>query len=140
MNVDSSGIDVRIVTPTPHRGRRSREKTRPGCSQEMLSKPEHSVGPSWTCRPCAADAVRRDIHLDIGVSELLTSQCRSNPAHDRANPRNQLARAERLGDVIVGAGFEAANAVAFLAARSRIMIGTLAVVARRRSCGRLRSR
>ena len=33
------------------------------------------------------------------------------------SPRDQLARAERLGDIIVGAGLEPADAVLFLAAR-----------------------
>ena len=40
-------------------------------------------------------------------------------AQHRAHPRDQLARAEGLGDIVVGAAVEAAQLVAFLAARGQ---------------------
>ena len=42
---------------------------------------------------------------------------RGRAAHERAQPRQQLAEVERLGQVVVGADVEAADAVADLAAR-----------------------
>ena len=79
----------------------------------------NSVGPSCTGLPVAADPVRFDVHLDIGVGELLAGERGPHPAEDGADARQQLARAERLGHIIVGAGLEAANAVALLAARGQ---------------------
>ena len=70
-------------------------------------------------RAAAAHAVRGDVHLDVGISQLLAGQRRPHPAKHGADAGDQLARAERLGDIIVGAGLEAADAVALLAARGQ---------------------
>ena len=79
----------------------------------------NSVGPSGTVLPAAANPVRGDVHLDVGIGELLAGQRRTNPAKHRADAGDQLARAERLGHIIVGAGLEAADPVALLAARGQ---------------------
>jgi hypothetical protein len=50
---------------------------------------------------------------------LLAGKRRPNAPKHRTDSRNQLARAERLGHIIVGAGLEPADAVAFLAARGQ---------------------
>ena len=61
----------------------------------------------------------RDIHLDVGIAQLIARQSRPDPAQHGADPRQQLARAEGLGDIIVGAGFQATDAVGLFAARGQ---------------------
>ena len=95
---------------------RSREKTRPGFSRKCRSS-RNSVGPSETGSTVAPHPVRGNVHLDVGVTELLAGERRPHPAQHRADAGDQLARAERLGHIIVGAGLEAADPVALLAAR-----------------------
>ena len=77
--------------------------------------------------------MRGDVHFDVGVSELLAGQRGPHPAQHRADPGDQLARAERLGHIIVGAGLEAADPVALLAARGEHDDRHVGGLARRRS-------
>src|SRR5436305_10463238 len=66
-----------------------------------------------------AHAVPRDIHFDIGEGELFAGERRSYAAKHGARTRNQLARAKRLGHIVVRARLEAADAISFLAARGQ---------------------
>ena len=59
------------------------------------------------------------VHLDIGKGQRLSGQRRTHPAQHRADARHQLAGRERLGHIIVRAGFQAADAILFFATRGQ---------------------
>src|SRR5689334_10142602 len=63
-----------------------------------------------------ANAVRRDVHLEVGIRELLSGERGSNSAEDRTDPGNKLSRAERFCHIIVRTSVKSADPVAFLAA------------------------
>ena len=76
------------------------------------------MGPSATSWPAAADAMAGAIErqpADLDASR----RCRSGAAapQHRIDARQQLARRERLGDVVVGAAIEAGDLVALGGAR-----------------------
>src|SRR3546814_10285345 len=62
--------------------------------------------------------VRHRIEFDVGIAQHLAGERGAQAAQHRLDARDEFARAERFGDIIVGAGLEAADAVLFLAARS----------------------
>ncbi len=71
-------------------------------------------------RPAAArHAVRGQVHRQVGVFQHLLRGVGPGPPDHRAQPRHQLARAERLDDVVVGAAVEAAHPVGLLGARGQ---------------------
>ena len=61
--------------------------------------------------------MRRDVHFHVVIAQLFRCKRRTDPAKDGANAGDELARAERLGDIVVCARLQAANPVALLAAR-----------------------
>ena len=93
-----------------------REKTRPGFSRKWRSR-RYSVGPERDALAVAADAVGGEVHFDPGIVQGFGGEGRADAAQHGAGAGDQFLRAERLGDIIVGAGFEAADAVVLLAAR-----------------------
>ncbi len=95
----------------------SRENTRPGCRRKWRSR-RNSVGPRCTGCRCATRGGRRGPSRRRRLQRLVVG-ARAGPAHHRAQPGDELARAERLGDVIVGAAVEAAHLVGLFAARGQ---------------------
>ena len=75
--------------------------------------------------------VRGEIHPDaaviVGVRLLLLAVPR--PAEQRPHPGDELRVAERLGDVVIGAGAQAAHLVRLLAVRGEHEHGNLAQLA-----------
>ena len=61
---------------------------------------------------------------DVAIDQQLAGKPRPHPAQHGADAGDQLARAERLGHIIVGAGLEAADAVALSPRAVSMMIGT----------------
>ena len=59
------------------------------------------------------------IHLDIAVTEDLIGHARRRPAQHGPHPRHQFARRERLDQIVVGTGIEAADPIGLLAARGQ---------------------
>ena len=85
---------------------RSRVTTRPASRTSSASR-SNSFGDSSSSRsPCHA-LPRRDVDADVRGLELLGGR----PPQLRAHAREQLGEPERLGDVVVGAGVEAADRV-----------------------------
>ncbi len=77
----------------------------------------NSVGPSAQRLTAPGDTVGCGVERQIADHQHLAGQCRADAAHDRADPGNQLARGERLGDIVVRAGFQPAHAVVLCFAR-----------------------
>ena len=69
--------------------------------------------------PAARHLVRHRIERDIADLDALTGQRGPNTAHDRGHAREQFARGEGLGEVIVGARIETAHAVILGLARGQ---------------------
>ena len=67
----------------------------------------------------APHPVRGEVHDQIIKGQHLRFQARLRAAHYRAHAGDQLGRRKGLGDVIIGAAFQAADLVAFLAARGQ---------------------
>ena len=65
----------------------------------------------------AAHAMGGAVHLDIADADHVLGQAGADAAQHGAQARQKLGHRERLGEIIVGAGVEAADAVGLLAAR-----------------------
>ena len=74
---------------------------------------------SFTSRPVVDDRVPRQVHRRAGRSAASapSGSLRRDAPQQRADARDQLVGAERLGDVVVGADLEADDAVGLLGAR-----------------------
>src|SRR5205823_6154465 len=115
MDVYRSRINLGVVAPDGFKQAFAREHTT-RMLQEMLEQPElRRAKRDGVASP--ANAVPRDVHFDVRVTELLAGECRADRTQHRADASDQLARTERLRHIIVGAGLEPADPVAFLAAR-----------------------
>jgi hypothetical protein len=116
VHVDRATIDIRVMGPY----RIEQPLTRKDAArmfQEMAKQPEF-CGTELHAPSATADAMRLDVHLDVAISELLAREGRPNAPQHCAHARDKLARAERLGHIIVGTRIETADPIAFLAARS----------------------
>ena len=95
---------------------RSRESTRPACCASTQSSsnwwPVSARG-----SPVKFYCARIAVDLEPADAQARPRHRRGAPAQDRAQPRQQLARAEGLGEVIVGAELESDDAIGLLAAR-----------------------
>ena len=96
----------------------SREKTRPGLCRSWRSR-RNSVGLEVDLALAARDPVGDQVHREVGKPQDLGGEGRAHAAQHGAHARDQLLDRERLGDVVVGAGIEAAEAVRLLAARGQ---------------------
>src|SRR5438270_556415 len=116
-------MPVASTSPWPERIMTSHRLEQPlaredaaGIFEEVLEQPK--FGRAERDRIAAAPhPMRSDIHLKVGINELLASERGPDTTEDGADAGDELARAERLGHIIVGAGVETADAVALLATR-----------------------
>ena len=96
----------------------SRDSTLPGPLRERAQDRELVRGDvdrlAVERRPSSARDRARAADL---IVVLARAGLAADAAHVRADPREQLARRERLGDVVVGADLEAEHAIGFFAAR-----------------------
>ncbi len=67
--------------------------------------------------PGAAHPVGGAVHLDIADLHHILGQRRADAAQHGAQPRQKFGHREGLGEIIVGAGIQPADAVGFLAPR-----------------------
>ena len=91
----------------------------PACLTSAASR-RHSIGVSFTSRPAIVDPPRREIDLQLADRERRLGRAagaRGAVAQRHAEPRHQLAHAERLHQVVVGTGVERGDLV--LLARAR---------------------
>ncbi len=97
----------------------SRENTRPGRSIRNSSS-RYSVGPRSTARAAARHALLLPVELEVAEAQhIRRPRSGAGAAQQRADARQQFGDRERLDDIVVGAGGEAADALAFLAARGQ---------------------
>ena len=75
------------------------------------------MGPGKQHRLIAEHAMTRRIELESRNLDRIVGRLRGAPAQHRFDARIELARAERLGQVIVGAGFETRELVLLVGAR-----------------------
>ncbi len=65
----------------------------------------------------AAHAMGGAVHLDIADGDGVGGKARADAAHHGAQAGEQLGHRERLGEIVIGAGVEAADTIRLLAAR-----------------------
>ena len=88
MDVDGSRVDVRVVRPYGFEQPLAREDPA-GMLEEMLEQPK--FGRAERDRAAAAaNPMRGDVHLDVGIGELLAGKRRPDPAKHRRDARDQL--------------------------------------------------
>ena len=94
-----------------------RHDTRPGrCARYVSSS--NSFGVSRTSLPSTSTRNRSRSITSVAADDRFARRCRRvDPPQRDANPREQFLGAERLGDVVVGAGIERPHLVVFRAAR-----------------------
>ncbi len=115
MHVDRARLDINVLAPHRVEQLLAREDTA-GMLHEVAQQAK--LGGAKMHRLAAADhTVGDQVHDDVGVGKRLVGQRGPDAAQHGADTRHQLGRRERLGDVVVGAGVEAAHAIALLTAR-----------------------
>ncbi len=114
MDVDRALVDFRRQAPHAVEQLRAREDAAGLAIRYSSSR--NSVGPRWTSRP---PRCTRQFSRSSSRSPAVSAsrRGRAGAAQQRAHARHQLRHGERLDDVIVGAGRQAAHALALLAAR-----------------------
>ncbi len=117
MDVDGAQFDVAVMAPDAVEQALAR-KDMTGMLDEMLEQAKFGRA-ECDCRAVAAHPVRHGIDLDIGIAQRLAGERGADSAQHRLDAGDQLTRRKRLGDVIVGAGIEAADAVFLFAARGQ---------------------
>ena len=105
MDIDRSRIDVRSRGQIASSSR-SREKTRPGFSMQVPQQAEFGGAELNGAPPRRTRCASTSISISR-ISQQFAGQRRTYPPHHRADAGDQLAWAERLGHVIVGAGLQA---------------------------------
>ncbi len=114
MDVDGARLDIGIMPP--YRVEQALAREHPtGMFEKMLEQAEFGR-PELHHLAAAPHLVADHVHFDIGIGQLLAGQARPHAAQHRIDPGDQFAWREGLGDIIVGAGFEAAHPVFLLAA------------------------
>ena len=109
--------------PRPRRAARGGSSAGRGCRASARSRP-NSIGVRWTSAPSRRDRARREVDHEVaGDDRRLVGAVAGAPQH-RLQPRDELARRERLDDVVVGAGLERADLLLLVADRAEsTMIG-----------------
>src|ERR1700730_8087174 len=115
VDVDSPGLDIHIMAPDCVEQLLAREDAS-GVPQQMTQKAEFRRT-EMDRFAGARYPVRAEIHRHVGEMEHLIHGARLGSPDHRAQSGDELTRAERLDDIVVGAAVEPAHSVALFAAR-----------------------
>src|SRR5580658_7840804 len=117
MDVDGALVDIDVAAPHPVEQLLAREYPAGTFHQEFE---QAELGRAEIDRAGRArHALLLAIELEIADVEHHGDALGARPAQQRADARQQLRHREWLDDVVVGAGGEAADPLAFLAARGQ---------------------
>ena len=118
MSVDGAAVDVLGVAPDV--GQQPGPRLHASLALHQQAQQAKLGGGQRHIAAAHGGAVRRRVEADLAELDdrggLLFAGV---PAQDRLDPQDDLARAERLGDVVVGAELEADDAVELLALRGQ---------------------
>ena len=117
MHIDGAQFDLAVLPPDRIEQPLAGED--PARMLEEMAEQAEFGGAERDRRAAALHLVAGHVHLDVRISELLADQSRADAAQHRHGAGDQFAWAEGLGHIIVGAGLEAADPIALLAARSQ---------------------
>ena len=117
MDVDGAQLDLAAGSPHAVEQLAAAEDTA-GAFHEKLQQPVFGR-PELQRMAAADDAVRHRIEHDIADFDRLAGEGGADAPHHRRHPRHQLARGKRLGEIVVGAGVEAADAIILGLARGQ---------------------
>src|SRR5436190_3825061 len=115
VHVDRALLDEHVLAPDLVEQPRARENA-PRMRHEEVQQAKLG-GPEIDRLVARGDLVRRRIDAQAGDLDHVVGKLRRAPAHHRLDAREQLARRERLGDVVVGAALERRDLVLLLGAR-----------------------
>ena len=118
MHVDGALVDIDVAAPHAVEQLLAREDAARALHQELQQLELGRAEMELACRARRTRWVSRSSSMSPAASRFATRP-RLGAPQERADPRQQLRHRERLGDVVVGAGREAAHAVALLAARGQ---------------------
>src|SRR5439155_6380072 len=113
VDVDGSEGDVFILRPDEVQQLLPREYPARMFDQ-MPEQPEFG-GADIERRAPSADVGRRNIHFEIRKPQRMPGKRRPDAPQDSSYACDQLARRERLRDIVVGAGFKTADPVGLVA-------------------------
>src|SRR5437868_4828322 len=116
MHIDRPDIDVPVARPYRVEQPFARENT----TWIFHQVPQQAeLGRAKLDGPaCPANTMRIDVHFKVAEGQRFAGQRRANAAQYRTHSSEQLARAERLGHIIVRAGLKAADAITLLTTSS----------------------
>ena len=117
MDVDGAGLDIDVRAPDGVEQLLAAEDAA-GVLHQVVEQAEFG-GAQVDLVAGAADAVGDAVDDDVTVVEAIVGQARADAAEHGADAGDQLAHREGLGQIVVGAGVEAADAIAFLATRGQ---------------------
>ena len=117
MDGDGAGVDRGRVAPDAVHQLVAREDPCRGCDARNQSR-SNSRAVSVTASPALRHLAARTVEHDVAERDPLGGgrRRRGRPAEHRAHARRELARRERLRDVVVGAELEPDDPVGLLAA------------------------
>ena len=115
MDVDGAGLDIDVTAPDGIQQLFAAEDTTRVLHQVVEQAEFGGAEVDFLTR--AADAVGDAVDDNVAVVEAVVGQAGPDAAQDGADAGDQLGHREGLGHIVVGTGVEAADTVAFLAAR-----------------------
>ena len=110
------GLLRRTPGPTPRAAAGGGSPAAPGAGRARARR-SNSIGVRWTSSPAAHDPPVEQVDHELADPQLRAAAGVGRPPHHRAQAGQQLVGAERLGDVIVGAGVERSDLLALVADR-----------------------
>ena len=116
MHVDGARLDINVTAP--HRVQQLLARKHP--SRAFQEMPQQAIfgWPQMQVAAATLDLMTGQVHFDIAIHQSLVVAWLRAAQHG-AHAGHQFARTERLGDVIVGAGIQAAHPVAILTTRGQ---------------------
>src|SRR5215216_2589656 len=115
VDIDGALVDVDVASPNAVEQLLAR-KYPAGTLQQKFQQTKLGR-PQLDLAAAAKDATTVAVELDLAGAEDARNPLRLGAPQQRANARDQLRHGERLDDVIVGAGREAAHALVFFPPR-----------------------
>ncbi len=109
MDVDQIGAGIEFIVPDGLINHRSRQELA-GIAEEIFQQAEFALGDIEDAI-VACDAPVQQIHADGADAEDRLQRLAARPADQRFDARHQLDQGERLDQIIVAAGAQAADAV-----------------------------
>ncbi len=115
---DIDHVRVAVEIHVPHFGGDQRARQRLALALDQQLQQQEFLVCQHDLDALASDLAAQYIELEVGDLEHVTFADHA-PAQQRANPQHEFGEGKRLDEIVVGAEFQAANAVADVVARGQ---------------------